>query len=102
MFKSTISDEYMWLTLFTLKVLKGHPKDIDVEGERSEKRQGWALSAFIKVCEAKTRASNFPWKALIGHPKADFLDIDDDVDAEISEKRQGWAFIAFIEGEREV
>ena len=34
------------------KVLKGHPKDIDVEGERSEKKQGWALSAFIKVCEA--------------------------------------------------
>ena len=34
------------------KVLKGHPKDIDVEGERSEKNQGWALSAFIKVCEA--------------------------------------------------
>ena len=43
-----------------------------------------------------------PWKALIGHPKADFLDIDDDVDAESSEKRQGWAFIAFIEGEEGV
>ena len=34
------------------KVLNGRPKDIDVDGERSEKKQGWALSAFIKVCEA--------------------------------------------------
>ena len=30
------------------KVLKGHPKDIDVEGERSEKKQEWDLSAFIE------------------------------------------------------
>ena len=30
------------------KVLKGRPKDIDVEGERSEKKQGWAFSAFIE------------------------------------------------------
>ena len=34
------------------KVLKGHPKDIDVEGERSEKKQGWALIAFIEGVRA--------------------------------------------------